>query len=81
MNAWLEDDTVAYDPNQNRSSAKGLTINPNPKNTYLAEIEEFSNAVLENREPLNNFAKGLHSQKVLEACYESARSGIAVDIC
>ena len=80
MNAWLDDVTAAYDASQIRNPGKGLTINPIPKNTYLAEIEEFSSAILENRGPLNSFAKGLHSQKVLAACYESARTGVVVDI-
>jgi predicted dehydrogenase len=75
MRAWLNDDTPAYDASQARGSALGLTINPIPKNTYLAEIEEFSSAILENRDPRNSFARGLHSQKVLAACYESARTG------
>jgi len=80
MSAWLEDDNVAYDANQIRSAAKGLKINPTPTNTYLAEIEEFSSAILEDRNPLNNFGKGLHSQKVLAACYESARTGRTITI-
>ncbi|HWS00780.1 MAG TPA: Gfo/Idh/MocA family oxidoreductase [Prolixibacteraceae bacterium] len=80
MKAWLDDDNVAYDANQKRSAAKGLIINPIPTNTYLAEIEEFSSAILDNREPLNNFGKGLHSQKVLAACYESARTGRTINI-
>jgi predicted dehydrogenase len=80
MIAYLEDDAAGYDANQQRSGVDGLEINPDPVNTYMAEIEEFSCAILENREPVNNAAIGLQSQKVLEACYLSAQSGKTVEL-
>ena len=49
-------------------------------NTYRAEIEEFGKAVEEGRDPVNDGALGIRSQRVLAACYESARSGAAVRI-
>jgi predicted dehydrogenase len=49
-------------------------------NTYQAEIEEFSQALLDGRAPAVSGEAGLHSQKVLAACYESARTGRAVEI-
>jgi predicted dehydrogenase len=52
----------------------------NTKNTYLAEIEEFSLAILENREPINNSVNGLQNQKVISACYLSAKNGKTVNI-
>ena len=55
-------------------------ICPTPINTYRAEIEEFSQAILENREPSNNARLGLQSQRVLAACYESARTAKTVDV-
>ena len=55
-----------------------MPINPPPVNTYRAEIEEFSQAILEDREPSNSAALGLQSQRVLAACYESARTGRAL---
>jgi predicted dehydrogenase len=70
MFAYLEGEAAGYNATQER----------NPVNTYLAEIEEFSSAILEKREPLNNFTLGLQSQKVLEACYKSAKSGKTIDI-
>lgn len=80
MVAYLEDDGIVYNPLQARGKEEGMIINPVPANTYLSEIEEFSSAILEGREPLNSFARGLHSQKVIEACYESARSGTVVEL-
>ena len=80
MTAYLEGDTSGYDAEQSRSSAAGLVIAPEPVNAYLAEIEEFSLSILDQREPANSFARGLHSQKVLSACYQSAKTGKTVDI-
>jgi predicted dehydrogenase len=45
---------------------------------YRAEVEAFSRAVLENTPPPVSGEEGLWSQKVLEACYESARTGVRV---
>ena len=72
MTAFLDGDNGGYNAQQTRNAGDGIEINPEPVNTYLAEIEEFSNAVLEKREPLNNALLGLRSQIVLSACYESA---------
>jgi predicted dehydrogenase len=80
MTAYLEDDDAGYDANQIRSSGEGFVISPTPVNTYLAEIEEFSRAILEKREPLNNAAIGLQSQKVLTACYLSAKTGKTIEL-
>jgi predicted dehydrogenase len=80
MTAYLEGDAAGYNAQQARNLGEGLVIAPAPENTYRAEIEEFSSAILEKREPGNNAALGLQSQKVLAACYESAKSGRIVDI-
>lgn len=80
MTAFLEGDAGEYDASQVRASGEGLAINPEPVNTYLAEIEEFSCAILEKREPLNNAEIGLQNQKVITACYVSAKTGKTVEI-
>lgn len=80
MTAILEGDNSGYNAQQARDAGDGLAIDPAPVNTYLAEIEDFSCAVLEKREPANNYILGLRSQKVLAACYESAKTGKVVDI-
>lgn len=80
MVAYLENIDLAYNANQKRNFKDGLVMNPTPINTYRAEIEEFSNAILEKREPKNTVAIGLHSQKILAACYESAKTGKAINV-
>ena len=75
MTAFLKDGVEGYDARQARTAGGGLPINPPPINPYRAEIEEFSQAILEHREPANNAALGLQSQRILAACYESARTG------
>lgn len=80
MTAYLEENNSNYDACQNRTGCDGLIINPEQVNTYQAEIEEFSQAILEKREPVNNFKIGLLNQKILEACYKSASSGKVINI-
>jgi len=80
MIAFLEEDNLIYNARQVRNSGEGQVINPKPINTYLAEIEEFSCAILGNREPENNARLGLQSQIVLSACYQSARTGKTIEL-
>ena len=80
MKAFLEEDSEDYDAQQARTEAPDMVIAPEPVNTYQAEIEEFSRAVIDDREPLISSELGLRSQKILTACYESARSGKVVDV-
>jgi len=80
MVAFLEGSDRTYDAQQARAAEQGEVIEPTPVNTYRAEIEEFGRAILEDRPPLIGGDVGLRSQKILAACYESARSGKAVEV-
>jgi predicted dehydrogenase len=80
MIAYLNEATAGYDARQARPSGQGQRIDPDPLNPYRAEIEEFSQAILEQREPANHAQLGLRSQKVLAACYESARTGHTIEL-
>ncbi len=80
MIAYLETDDAGYDAEQKRDMADGLVISPDPINTYQAEIDEFSKAILEGRVPENNALIGLQNQRMIEACYKSARSGKVVEL-
>ncbi|MCX7046307.1 MAG: Gfo/Idh/MocA family oxidoreductase [Candidatus Sumerlaeota bacterium] len=74
MTAYLESDDKAYNAQQARDAGAGLAITPPPVNMYRAEIEAFSQALLEDRDTKESALAGLRSQIVLEACYRSARS-------
>ena len=80
MVAWLKEGAGGYDAQQARAAGGGVPINPTPVNPYRAEIEDFSQALIENREPSNNAALGVQSQRILAACYESARSGRVIPL-
>ena len=73
MIAFLESDNQAYDARQSKSSGGGGVIAPKPVNTYRAEIEAFSQAILDGRDTKESALRGLRSQVILEACYKSAR--------
>lgn len=80
MVARLEENAGAYEAAQQRVSDGGIEIAPVPVNPYRAEIEAFSQAVLDGREPPVGAHAGMCSQKILAACYESARTGRAIEI-
>jgi predicted dehydrogenase len=69
-----------YDAQQSRDTGQGIELGPPPLNTYRAEIEEFSQAILEGRESGLGGDLGLRGQRILEACYESARTAQNVKI-
>jgi predicted dehydrogenase len=72
--ACRQDTGGGYDAQQVRR-ADGVEITPEPVNTYAAEVQAFGQAVLEGRKPPVDGLAGLHSARVLAACYASARSG------
>lgn len=80
MAAHLKEAAAAYDAGQARDAGAGVEIAPEPVNTYRAEIEEFSAAILEGRSPAVTGEDGLRSQKVLAGCYESARTGTVCEV-
>ena len=45
------------------------------RDMYLEEFEAFAKAILEDAQPPCNGYDGLHSQELLDAIYESARTG------
>jgi predicted dehydrogenase len=78
--AHLEEAASGYDARQVRTDDGGVVITPEPVNMYEAEVEDFSRAILDDRPPANHAGLGLRSALVLAACYESARTGKAVEV-
>ncbi|MBX7255988.1 MAG: Gfo/Idh/MocA family oxidoreductase [Candidatus Hydrogenedentes bacterium] len=80
MTAYIEESAKGYEAQQERVSGKSEVISPAPVNMYRAEVEAFSQAVLDNAAPPQDGRIGLWNQKVMAACYESARTGRAVEV-
>lgn len=64
-----------YDAAQRRSAASYRPLSLKPRNTYRAEIEAFSHAILTDTEPPIDGAVGLHSMRVVEAIRRADRTG------
>jgi len=80
VTAYLFDQTN-YSAVQERNKTVG--INPiivNPINPYRAEIEHFNYCIKNNLQPENDGEHGLHNLKLIQAGYESARTGKAIEI-
>lgn len=79
--SYIEEVGKQYGADQKRepvSSSK--MINPKPINTYQAEIEHFSDCIINDTEPSISGEDGMWSQRVGLACYESASTGKVVKI-
>ena len=80
MTVYREKEEKGYEAEQGRSTSVEEKIEPAPINTYQAEIESFSQCIEKDSEPGISAEDGLWSQKVILACYQSARSGQAVKL-
>lgn len=80
MTAYFEEGEKDYEAQQERQGKGERTIAPPPVNTYRAEVEAFSQSVLEGTDAPVGGDIGLWSQKVITACYESARTGAVVPV-
>jgi predicted dehydrogenase len=80
MTAFLAAEDAAYDAAQARNANDGLSISPEPQNIYRGEIEAFGDVLLNNKPNLMSGEIGLRNQKLVAACYESAKTGRAVII-
>ncbi len=80
MTAFLRQSQGEYKAEQERQTGAGIDITPPAVNTYRAQVEDFSLAILQRRPPRVDGRAGLWSQRLMAACYESARSGVAVEL-
>jgi predicted dehydrogenase len=76
----LRDAQGEYDPQQARETSGSIAIAPPPVNTYRAQIEAFSQAILEDTPPPVDGNAGVWNQQILAACYASAASGQRVEL-
>jgi len=69
--------TSGYDAVQTRPSGKYEPLTLEPVNPYLAQIEDFSAAVQENRQPTAGIEAGIRSMELVEAIRQATRHGRA----
>ncbi len=80
MRAYLEASDAGYNAQQERGDGGAVIIAPEPVNMYRAEVEAFAEAVVMDGPVPVDGRDGVWSQRVLAACYESARTGRAVEL-
>jgi len=80
MIAYLASDETAYDAKQARHGGGDVPISPQSKNIYRGEIEAFGELLLEGKPNLLSGEIGLRNQKLIAACYQSAKTGKAITV-
>jgi len=80
LRAVLEKGDRAYDAAQQREEAGEQIIEPPVVNIYQAHIQAFCDAIANDTPAPISGEDGIWSHKVIEACYESARTGCAVTV-
>jgi len=63
-----------------RTEKKTRTFKSDNRNMYLGEVEAFAGAILSGKEPPVGPEDGLHSQELVAAVYESAKTGKRVRV-
>ncbi|MCP4644160.1 MAG: Gfo/Idh/MocA family oxidoreductase [bacterium] len=81
MVANLEEGEKGYEAQQQRDEGGAVVVAPDPVNMYRAEVEAFAQAVLDDTPAPIDGELGLWSQKVLAACYESAKTCQTICLC
>lgn len=81
VHVTLQQEEVGYDAAQVRTAtACEETVVPEPVNIYRAHVDAMSRAISEGTEPPVPGEVGLWSQRVVAACYASARSGRCIEL-
>ena len=83
MVAYISRAAKQYDPGQEKTAleVERQEITAEPYNMYRAEVEYLSECIEEDKEPeVNTAAAGIYIMRIIEAAYQSARSGRAVAI-
>lgn len=77
---FMSEDGLGYDAAQNRNDVAPIEISVEFGNMYTKEIEGFSNAIINDKEPPVPASEAIFVQKVVEAAYKASDSGKTVKI-
>jgi len=73
MSALLQKGERGYDVQQERTKIEPFEVKAELKNMYCAEVEDFIDAVENNRRPMNSGEEALKNFKIICAAYESQK--------
>ena len=80
MIAYLQGEDREYDAQQERSSIKPAKVKAELKDMYMAEVEDFIDAVEKKRKPMNSGQEALKNFRVIHAAYRSQKTGKVVKL-
>ena len=80
MMAYLQGEDKGYDAQQERSGIKPVKVKADLKDMYMAEMEDFIDAVKNKRKPMNSGEEALKNFNIIQAAYKSQKTGKAVKL-
>jgi len=80
MVAYLSSEDKGYDAQQERTGIEAEEIKAELKDMYLAEVEDFIDAVKKKRKPMNSGEEALKNLKIILAAYESQKKGKTIHL-
>jgi predicted dehydrogenase len=80
MTAYLPREDRGYDAQQERTGIAPIRVEAELKNMYMAEVEDFIDAVGKKRKPMNSGEEALKNFAVIQAAYRSQKTGKVVKL-
>ena len=80
MVAYLQKEEKGYNAKQNRESIEPIEVKVPLRGMYIAEFEDFLDAVEKKRKPMNSGEEALENFKIIQAAYESQRKREVITI-
>ncbi len=80
MMAYLQGEDKGYDAQQERAGIEPKKIKADLKNMYMAEVEDFIDAVENKRTPMNSGEEALKNFNIIQAAYKSQKTGRVVKV-
>jgi len=69
-----------YDAQQDRKPIEPMSIDAELKDLYQAEVEDFIDVIKNKRKPMNSGEEALQNIKIIEAAYDSQKSGKVIKV-